>query len=283
MLKEIVIPLKGRQIAAKIWNAESGIPTLALHGWLDNAASFDKIAPLLSELHIVAIDLPGHGHSDHQPPGTHIHFIDFATTAIEVANFLKWDKFALLGHSLGACIHSIIAGTLPSRIQWLCLIDGLGPLTTPAEHAPLQFRMFIEEMLAKPNKTPPNYPSQEDAMLARLNVNAMHPTSAKVLIERGTKQLPNGQWTWRTDPRLLMPSPVHLTEEQTLAFLSAITAPVCIIRPEPGYPFPLQIMQRRLKALKQVHIFRIPGDHHVHLDAPLAVTECIKNFLTQLS
>lgn len=282
VLKEMMIPLKGRQIAAKIWHAENGIPTLALHGWLDNAASFDYIAPLLPELHIVALDLPGHGHSDHQPPGTSIHFIDFATTAIEVANYLGWDKFALLGHSLGACIHSVIAGALTSRIQWLGLIDGLGPLTTPAEHTPLQFRLFIDEMIAKPNKMPPSYPTQEDAMLARLKVSAMHPSSAKVLIERGTKQLPDGQWTWRTDPRLLMPSPLHLTEEQALAFLSAITAPVCVIRPEPGYPFPLQIMQRRIKALQDVQVFRIQGDHHVHLDAPLAVAECIKNFLTHI-
>ena len=35
-------------IRAKRWGQEKGIPTLCLHGFLDNAASFDRLAP---ELH----------------------------------------------------------------------------------------------------------------------------------------------------------------------------------------------------------------------------------------
>lgn len=280
MAQEIRIPLKGRTIAAKVWNADKGIPTLALHGWLDNAASFDKLAPLLPHLHIVAVDLPGHGLSDHQPAGTQIHIMDFSTTAIEIINYFKWDSFALLGHSLGACIHGIIGGTLLERVQWLCLIDGLTPLISPAEHAPMQYRIFINDLLTKPNKTPPSYQTQEDALQARLKVSPMSPTSAKLLVERGSKQLDNGLWTWRTDPKLLMPSAMHLTEEQSLAFLSAITAPVCIIRPEPGFPFPSEIMKERIKQIKQCEVFRIPGGHHVHLDAPETVVSCLNTFLS---
>jgi pimeloyl-ACP methyl ester carboxylesterase len=47
-------------LAAREWPGD-GPKVLALHGWLDNAASFDPLLPLLPDVHAVAIDLPGHG------------------------------------------------------------------------------------------------------------------------------------------------------------------------------------------------------------------------------
>ena len=40
----------GRQMAAKRWGNPDGTPTLCVHGWLDNASSFDVLAPELPEL-----------------------------------------------------------------------------------------------------------------------------------------------------------------------------------------------------------------------------------------
>ena len=74
--REIKLQLPNLKLTAKQWGPESGKPLLALHGWLDNAASFDGLAPLLPELNIVALDLPGHGLSEHKPAGSVYHFID---------------------------------------------------------------------------------------------------------------------------------------------------------------------------------------------------------------
>jgi pimeloyl-ACP methyl ester carboxylesterase len=279
--RETFFTLHGKKIAAKIWHEGQGVPLLALHGWLDNAASFDKLAPLLNH-HIVAIDLPGHGHSDHKSPSSFLHLIDYAIDAIDVADHLGWQQFGLLGHSLGAAICSLIAGAIPHRIKGLGLIDGLGPFTQPTDQAPSQLRLFLEERTKKPNKTPSRYDDVETALQARLKANVMERSSALLLVERGLKQLDNGQWTWRTDPRLLMPIPLMFTEGQILAFLHAITAPVSIIRPESGYAFPPELIAKRLGAVQHAQVHTIAGHHHVHLDNPESVANYLAPFFNSL-
>ncbi len=69
--RELSLELPHLRLAAQAWGDPQLPRLLALHGWLDNAASFDRLAPLLcGHFHIVAIDLPGHGRSGHRPPGT---------------------------------------------------------------------------------------------------------------------------------------------------------------------------------------------------------------------
>jgi len=63
----------GNRLAALHWGDPDGTPTFALHGWLDNAATFDRLAPLLPELNLLAVDFAGHGESAHRPPGVHYH------------------------------------------------------------------------------------------------------------------------------------------------------------------------------------------------------------------
>ena len=73
----LTINIPGFTIAYKCFGDPSLPPMLALHGWLDNANSFDLLAPYLEKhFHLIAIDFPGHGHSSHLPIGCHYHFID---------------------------------------------------------------------------------------------------------------------------------------------------------------------------------------------------------------
>ncbi len=282
-MQEIFFELPGKKIAAKVWHPERKIRVLALHGWLDNAASFDKLAPLLPHAQIVALDLPGHGHSDHQPLGTYIHLTDYVVVAAQVMHQLNWERCILLGHSIGAAIACLIAGTIPEKIQGVALIDGLGPFTTSPEQAPFQLHHFIQEVITKPHKKSPRYASQEAALQARLKVNAMDPASAKAIVERGTKQLSTGEWIWRTDPKLLFPSALQLTEEQVLAFLREISAPVRLVRPEQGFPFNLALMKKRYETIKNIDMITLPGNHHVHLDNPQPVADYFSPFFDKLS
>ena len=129
--KEEKFQVFGQTLAALSWDGE-GEPVLALHGWLDNAASY---IPLASQWQrpMVALDFSGHGHSDHRPDGVVTHLVDHVRDVLAVADQLGWQRFTLVGHSMGAGIACLFAAAFPERISRLVLIEGLGPPSTPGE------------------------------------------------------------------------------------------------------------------------------------------------------
>ncbi|MEE6517181.1 hypothetical protein FKM82_027230, partial [Ascaphus truei] len=80
LLKELRFAVPWGQLAAKAWGPQEGRPVLCLHGWLDNANTFDRLIPLLPQAcHYVALDFSGHGMSSHRPPGVRYEHLDYVT------------------------------------------------------------------------------------------------------------------------------------------------------------------------------------------------------------
>jgi pimeloyl-ACP methyl ester carboxylesterase len=69
VVEEVRLSLPHIELAAHLFGPEDGLPVIALHGWLDNANSFARLAPRLKGLRIIALDMAGHGHSGHRPAG----------------------------------------------------------------------------------------------------------------------------------------------------------------------------------------------------------------------
>ena len=122
---------------------------LALHGWLDNAASFLPMAPFLGTLELVAIDLPGHGRSAHLPAGADYSFPGAIASVLDVADALGWERFALLGHSMGAGIASVVAAACPERIEKLVAVEALGALADAAERTVQRMREAVAASMAE--------------------------------------------------------------------------------------------------------------------------------------
>lgn len=278
MPEEIEIKTPYLRLAARIWGSETGLPVLALHGWLDNAASFDRLAPLLPQCRLIALDLPGHGLSDHRPPGVPYHFIDFIPDVIAAADALGWDSFSLLGHSLGAAITSFVAAIIPERITHLALIEGLGPLSGDPEHGPAALLKSIRQMQQLERKRLPIYPNLEEAVQARHKAGGLSWQAAEILVGRGTKPV-DGGIRWRSDPRLTFASPLYLTEEQVLAFLGQIRSPSLLIHAESGYLARRDYMARRYEQVPKLEVKILPGGHHLHLEDPELVARILTEFL----
>ena len=259
-------------IAVKAFGNPKDKPMLALHGWLDNAASFNLLAPLIRDHYIVAIDFPGHGLSEYRA-GEIFHYIDYCFEVMDVAEQLNWDAFALLGHSLGGGIASMLAGTFPKRIKQLILIDALGPLTLPADAGPAQLHSAIERYQGRHQRNLPQYDTLEEAAQARAN-KGLSVDAARILTERGAYEK-SGKFTWRSDPRLTLPSAFMFTEIQVHAFLKNIAAQTCLVRPKDGIQIPEDMWLSRTQCVPEIEIFKVNGGHHVHMEDPETVANCI--------
>jgi pimeloyl-ACP methyl ester carboxylesterase len=279
---EIRFPVWGQTIAARFWDGvvdASGVPIIALHGWLDNANSFAPLAELLNNP-ILAIDAAGHGYSDHRPEQAATHYIDHVRDVVAVADAQGWEQFILLGHSMGAGVACLVAATFPERVQRLLVIEGLGPPATAEDKVAESLRKAIDGMAALPLKRKPVYPSKEAAAEARTGgFGGLDIASAVKLCERGLEKT-DGGWTWRTDARLRLASSLRLSEAQIEGFLRAIASPTLLIVGEQGMGGS-GLFDHRLAWVNGLTVKRLPGRHHLHMENAAAVAEVITSFLNE--
>ncbi|QXB54125.1 alpha/beta fold hydrolase [Aeromonas sp. FDAARGOS 1415] len=276
MMEERVITLADGRRVALLDNGRQGQPLLvALHGWLDNGASFLPLAPHLEAFHLVCLDLPGHGHSDHKH--TPYVFVDWLDDLHQIVQAAGWTRFTLLGHSLGALIASAYAGVFPEQVERLILMEGLGPLSQPDEEVPGQLRRAILNRSRTRERAASGFASLEEAVAARCKVADISPAAARLICERQLEARA-GRWYWRSDPRLRDLSPLRMSEGQAQALIRAIACPVLFIRGQQGFPWLLEQWRQRAGAFAQIEMVQVAGNHHFHMENSSETAVYIEKF-----
>lgn len=254
---------------------------LALHGWLDNAASFSAIAPLLAqEFQVIALDFPGHGLSDHRPAGAEYSLLEYVVDIAELLEGFQ-QPVSLIGHSLGGIVASLVAAVKPERLTQLVLIDALGPLSAPETQFSERLSKAVNHRLRPSRQAAPVYASLEAAAATRMSgPMALSPDAAQTIVSRNLHF--NGEgWTWRTDPRLRDPSLSYLTEAQVRAYLQSITTPTLALFAEAGLMARYPNLEARKACVADLVEVRVPGRHHCHLESSSSehVVNAIRGFL----
>lgn len=265
---------------AGLRNGNAGAPrVLALHGWLDNAASFLPLAPYLAHVDLVVPDLPGHGRSAHLPPGADYSFAGALHSVLDVADALGWERFALLGHSMGAGIASLVAAGSPRRIERLLAIEALGALPEDPARTAARLREAVAASRALGGKRLRLFADPTPAVQARMRANGLSEPVARLLVERGLVEVDGGH-AWSSDPRLTLPTPVRMTDAQVDDLVAGITCPTRVIYADPPQPYlPEPERSRRVRLLPQGELVVVPGTHHLHMEDPAAVAAAIGDFL----
>jgi pimeloyl-ACP methyl ester carboxylesterase len=121
MITEQTVSVENGLMSLRI-SSGRGKPVLAIHGLLDNACSWDYISQVISRP-VIAIDLPGAGHSSLATEST---LNNYANSVQQALKELDINDYHLLGHSLGGAVASQIANDSPESIRSLTLLSPAG-------------------------------------------------------------------------------------------------------------------------------------------------------------
>ena len=264
---ELKIELKtcNYTITGLAWGDPDKYPILALHGWLDNAATFTKIAPLLDNYYVIAIDFPGHGQSSHKPPGEVYHFIDYVTLVFQILQHLDIKTCALLGHSMVA-IASLAASAFPEKFQQLFLLDFIGPLSASPRDTPKLLSQHISEVLNFQPR-PRNPKSLVDLIKLRMQVGNIPPEAAEVITMRNIikdNNLYTNLYTWSYDPRLKISAGLRISEEQVLACLRNIHTQTQLFIAKSTYQNYFHQFDLRMQSMPKLKKYFFDSDHYLH-------------------
>src|ERR1035438_4593302 len=105
---------------------------LALHGWFGSARGWGSLPDYLdgSAFTYVFMDLRGYG--DRQQAGGEFTMAEAAADALALADDLGWDRFSLIGHSMGGKASHQVLLQAPDRVRKLV---GINPV--PATSVPM--------------------------------------------------------------------------------------------------------------------------------------------------
>jgi len=289
ILDDLQFESRGLTIKARQFGNPAGTKVLGLHGWLDNADTFAVFAPFLEDIHLVAIDLPGHGLSGHRSEHTSYYLWEYVNDVIEVLEQLKWQKPHILAHSMGTGVAAILAAAFPKKAGKLCFLDGLGPaFVTEHDDSILNYYKKSVRQLKLARKThlygfakdenAALFNTREEAIQNRMSgfSGTISRVASEILVKRDLLKVKDG-FKWRHDPRLVLPNHFCMTEKQAQVFIKNIQSPVKIILGTEGL-FANGDRHERIDQFRNADLVQVEGNHHFHLDTPLQTSLIINDF-----
>lgn len=209
----------GRALSALVWG-DAPPELVLLHGGAQNAHTWDTVAMALDRP-LVAIDLPGHGHSD-GPAGGQLDISRNAEDVATVVRALAPDARAVVGMSLGGITTLALADVAPGLVRAVVLVD-VTPAVSAEGAAPII--AFVDG--------PPSFDSFDD-LLAR--TIAFNPTRSESSLRRGilhnAEQREDGSWVWRHArfPHIRTGDRVPPDFERLWDVVGALTVPLMLVR-----------------------------------------------------
>ncbi len=278
-MKEQRLNLAGCECAVVEFNPQADIVALALHGWLDNIETFRTLAGCMPNVHLIAVDFPGHGYSDHLPAKQVYHFIDGVYLIDDLRQHFQLSQINIIGHSMGGALGCLYAAAQKSKLAKLVMIDSLGPLTATADESAQLLSNSVRQRAKYNSDNPVFYENIEQVLLAKSEVSKIEPDLLKPLVERSLLPMNNG-YTWRTDPRLRHVSSGRLSEEQLIHIINQIEADILLLEAQQGFIKNSQLMQSRKASFKKLNVVEVSGGHHMHLEYPEVCAKSIQAFLS---
>lgn len=291
--KDVRIWVPWGHLAGRWYGNRKDRPILALHGWMDNLGTWDRLIPLLPDyLGVLCIDLPGHGHTDRLPAGMHYSADDWILTIGRIMKTYKWTKVSLMGHSLGGVLSFIHTALAPNTVDMVIMVDMvLPPVDSPKNLRTMAVQTekhLIEEERNKDNETrePPSYTMEElGHALSRGTFNSVPLEFAQHLLNRSVvrSQLYPDKFYLDRDGRIKFYSLLPMTTGLGEGLARCITNKPYLIIKGTESPFIDANSEQTIAILSEQNPYfeyhEVEGMHHVHLTDAEACARFIVPFL----
>ncbi len=269
--RESVEVAPGRSLSALVWG-DAPAELVLLHGGAQNAHTWDTVAMALDRP-LVAVDLPGHGHSDAPADGSlrvHRNADDVAVAVRELAP----DAQAVVGMSLGGLTTNALADQHPDHVRKVVHVDVTPKVEGPGAAAIVAFVNGPESF------------ADFDELLAR--TIEFNPTRSVSSLRRGilhnALQREDGSWVWRyrrfTDGDDVGEVERQLPSDDLWDALGRIQVPLMLVR---GMRVGSVVdddaeaeLLRRLPSARVEHVAE--AGHSVQGDDPLTLARLIADF-----
>ena len=183
--------IDGLKIHYLDWGTAGKPPMLLLHGGMQTAHTWDLVAVALKRnFHVVAMDLRGHGDSEWSPDGDY-NFTIHGKDALGLVEQLGWEKFVLVGLSMGGLTAISVAARHWKQLSALVIVD-VGP----------ELKSDGVSRIINFVRGPSELDSIDDFVQRALEHNPRRkPEQLRYSLTHNLRQLPNGKWTWKYDQR----------------------------------------------------------------------------------
>lgn len=208
-----------------------------VHGWLDNANTFDLLAPYLPRnIRFLSLDLPGHGRSDHFPPGFIYDPRGYMAAIKRTMMAIGWRRFTYLGHSMGAVVGIMYTSVFPEDVKAFISIDIIKPWSLAPERQPAALKKYFLQYFDNEDKAsqpPLVYEEKELVKKTMEGSRSLDERGARILLQRGARSAegrnPGGLVLTR-DLRVKTYFIGFISFEEWIEMAKAITCPLLIVR-----------------------------------------------------
>jgi pimeloyl-ACP methyl ester carboxylesterase len=257
----------GRSISALRWGRRS--PRLVLvHGGGQNAHTWDTVALALG-VDLLAVDLPGHGHSSWSLGGEYPLHAMADEVAVAVAARAP-EAEVVVGMSLGGLTSLVLAARHPHLVRRLVLVDITPGVTATKVKAVTDFI-----------NGPQTFAGFDDLLARTIEHNPTRSTSS---LRRGilhnARQLEDGSWQWRYDRRQPHGGRDHVVSDELWKLVESLGCPLTLVRGALSPVVDDEDVAELLRRKPGATVEMVQGaGHSVQGDRPLELAEILRALL----
>ncbi len=270
--------IRGARYSVTEWG-DPGSPLLIfLHGWADTGSTFQFVVDAMQDdWYVVAPDWRGFGRSTVECAS--YWFPDYIADLDELLHIYTPEKPArIVGHSMGANVAALYAGTMPERVSAFINLEGFGLVDSDPQDAPDRYRKWLEETRAGQTFLEYRDVAALADRIARRNPHMSAGQAAFVATEWAEEQ-EDGRLVLRADPHHKLPNPVLYRRAEAEACWRGIKAKVLLVTggsSELARRF-ADVTEASCPADREVRIDN--AGHMLHFEAPAALAAEIEGFL----